>query len=280
MSFSAEWLALREPADHAAVDRGLRGKLAAHFAGRERIAVVDLGCGAGSNLRGCYDLLPADQAWTLVDYDPALLLAARGRLAAWADEAIEDGGSLRLAKADKRIVVSFRQADLAAGYPQDLFSAADLITAAALFDIVSVGAIAALAKSLGPLRRAFYTVLTYDGVARFAPPHDADAAVLQAFNAHQTTDKGFGPAAGPRATQALAEAFEAQGYGVGRGSSPWVLDEAHAALRRELDAGFAAAAREAGLQEAMAGAWLAHRLSGEGRVTTVGHEDLLAIPAA
>ncbi len=279
MSFSAEWLALREPVDHASVAPDLRTALASRFAADERIEIVDLGCGAGSNLRGCFDILPDRQGWTLVDYDPALLAAARTRLSAWADEAAPAGEGLRLRKGSKQLDVAFRTADLSAGYPDALFGNAGLVTAAALFDIVSERNIEALAETLGRLRRVFYTVLTYDGLAEWQPPHPQDAAIREAFNAHQGTDKGFGPAAGPRATGALAHAFTAQGYHVRRASSPWIVREEHATLRRELDKGFAGAAREIGLSSESVDAWLAHRLSGTERVTIVGHEDLLAIPA-
>ena len=278
MSFSAEWLALREPVDHASVDPGLRTALKNRFASARAISVVDLGCGAGSNLRGSFSLLPDEQVWTLVDYDPALLAAARERLMSWADDAASQGEALQLTKAGKRLTVHFRSADLSGGYPDALFGDADLVTAAALFDIVSISNINALAKTLGRLRRVFYTVLTYDGLAEWAPAHPADAAVRNAFNAHQGTDKGFGPAAGPRATQALAEALSAQDYRVERASSPWVVSEQHAQLRRALDKGFASAAVEAGLDAGTVDPWLTQRLSGPDRVTTVGHEDLLATP--
>ncbi len=284
MSFSAEWLALREPVDHASVAPELRAALAARFAGAASLEIVDLGCGAGSNLRGCFDLLPDRQSWTLVDYDQALLAAARARLAAWADAAEPQGEGLLLRKGGKELSVAFRTADLSAGYPDALFGRAGLVTAAALFDIVSERNIGTLAETLGRLRPVFYTVLTYDGVAEWQPVHPADEAIRLAFNQHQATDKGFGPAAGPRATQALADAFAKQSYTVRRASSPWVVREEHAVLRRELDAGFANAAREIGLAPAVVDGWLEHRLAkeksaDEGRVTIVGHEDLLAIPA-
>ncbi len=279
MSFSAEWLALREPVDHASVAPEPRVALAARFASESSVEIVDLGCGTGSNLRGSFGILPDRQSWTLVDHDPALLAAARARLSAWADAVETDGEGLRLRKAGKNLAVAFRTADLSAGYPDTLFGEAALVTAAALFDIVSERSITALAETIGRLRRVFYTVLTYDGVAEWEPRHPADTAVRDAFNAHQATDKGFGPAAGPRATQALADAFAARGYRVQRAPSPWIVREEHAALRRELDAGFAGAAREMGLDPASVEGWLAHRLSGSGRVTIVGHEDLLAIPA-
>ncbi len=83
--FSAEWLALREPADHRARNRDLLGALARRFAGRDTLSVVDLGCGAGSNLRALAPALPRRQRWRLVDHDAALLGAARGRIAQWGD---------------------------------------------------------------------------------------------------------------------------------------------------------------------------------------------------
>jgi hypothetical protein len=103
--------------------------------------------------------------------------------------------------------------------------------------------------------------------------------MLGAFNAHQTGDKGFGPAAGPGATDALAKAFYGGGYRVLRGTSPWVLDRLFPKLRTELDQGFANAVRETGrVPPEVVETWVAHRLTGEDRVSIIGHEDLLATP--
>ena len=71
--FSAEWLALREPADQRARNSDLLGALTRRFAGRDTLSVVDLGCGAGSNLRALAPALPRRQRWRLVDHDAALL---------------------------------------------------------------------------------------------------------------------------------------------------------------------------------------------------------------
>ncbi|MBL8571537.1 MAG: SAM-dependent methyltransferase [Phreatobacter sp.] len=277
MSFSPEWLALREPADHAARSQELLAKLAAHFAGRTAISVVDFGCGAGSNLRGTWAALPDSQNWRLVDYDPNLLAAARDRLAAWADSSRADGEALHLSKRGKSLVVSFVQADLTRDLDKVLPASTDLVTAAALFDLVSESWIATFAAALKQRRLPFYTVLTYDGTEHWEPPHPADAAMLAAFHAHQATDKGFGPAAGPRATGVMADAFAAAGYRVERAASPWRLGSDFAELARELVAGFAGAVRETGTVPSIdIDAWLAARRTG---VTChVGHEDLLAVP--
>ena len=88
--FSAQWLALREPADHRARDRTLQNKVCEQLANVARteqraVRLIDLGCGSGSNLRALATSLPEQQHWTLVDYDPLLLAAARAALIAWAD---------------------------------------------------------------------------------------------------------------------------------------------------------------------------------------------------
>jgi SAM-dependent methyltransferase len=280
MSFSAEWLALREPCDHASVNPEVRAALAARFAGSASISIVDLGCGAGSNLRGHVDVLPDKQHWTLVDYDPKLLAAARARLSAWADT-VADGadGVLRLTKTGKHVRVNFREADLSGGDFAAVTAGADLVTAAALFDLVSVPVIERLAETLAAADQTFMTVLTYDGHTRWTPPHGADAAIRAAFNADQKTDKGFGPAAGPGGTSALAKAFYARSYRVLRGTSPWIVDGRYGPLRDELDKGFAAAAVKAGgVGQAEANAWLAARLERADAVSVIGHEDLLALP--
>lgn len=277
MSFSPAWLALREPADHAARSVSLLDALRQHFAGRDRISVVDLGCGAGSNLRGTFAALPGIQSWRLVDYDPALLAAARQRLAAWADTATEDGECLELRKDGREISVAFHQADLTGDLDQVLPGDADLVTAAALFDLVSPAWIDAFVAVLARRRLPLYTVLTYDGTEHWDPPHPADAAMLAAFHAHQGSDKGFGPAAGPQATAVMAKAFAAAGYAVTRAASPWELGPAFADLARELVTGFAGAVSETGrVDAATIAAWLATRQAG---VTChVGHEDLFAVP--
>jgi hypothetical protein len=279
MSFSAEWLALREPADHAALNPEVRAALSARFAGAPEIRVMDLGCGAGSNLRGTFAALPDRQFWTLVDYDPKLLAAARDRLGSWADTASAEGDGLKLTKDGKTLVVAFRQADLSGGDLAALFAGRHLITAAALFDLVSVTRIEAVAAAIAASGQTFMTALTYDGHTRWTPAHPADAAIRDSFNAHQKSDKGFGPAAGPGGASALAKAFYNRGYRVLRGTSPWIVDGRYGRLRAELDRGFADAAKETGRVEASTVEdWIAARLTAPNAVSVIGHEDLLAVP--
>ena len=122
-----------------------------------------------------------------------------------------------------------------------------------------------------------YTVLTYDGFERWSPAHLADSAMNAAFHAHQRSDKGFGPAAGPAAAGALARAFAQQGYGVQRESSPWNITPGDGDLLADLARGAANAVRETGLVDsAQIDSWLAARVSAQACV--IGHEDVFARP--
>jgi hypothetical protein len=181
-----------------------------------------------------------------------------------------------LRKDGRRMAVAFVQADLARDLERVL-GEPDLVTGAALFDLVSADWIGRLAQAVADQGAAFYTALTYDGGETWDPPHPDDAAMLAAFHAHQRRDKGFGPAAGPDATERLAEAFCAADYAVETGASPWRLGPQDRALVAELAQGVAAAVGETGrVPPERIADWLAHRLEAS---CTVGHHDLLALPA-
>jgi SAM-dependent methyltransferase len=282
--FSASWLALREGADHRSRHAGLAGTLAARLAGKAPQRIVDLGSGSGSNLRATAPLLGESQEWTLVDYDPALLEEAARVLGDWADEARAIGDGLVLVKDKKQIGIRFRIADLNRELEDVLAAQPDLVTASALFDLISAEWMARFAKIVAGIGAAFYTVLTYDGRDEFSPDHPFDDAVIRAFAIHQKRDKGFGPAAGPGAAAALAKAFRDIGYGVETGDSPWVLKPSDNALVQELLAGIAGAVRETRLvPQNSLDDWLAWRQAvadQKGSRFITGHTDILAVPKA
>jgi len=272
--FSADWLALREPADHAARNRRLLGLLEARFVGREHLTVLDLACGAGSNLRGQALHLPARQRWRLVDRDPKLLAAARVELIAWADR-VERQRPLTLLKADRWLEIAFERSDLAR-FDAALFAQhLDLVTAAAFFDLVSAPWIDGFCAALAERRLPLYAALSYDGGERWSPAHAADAAMLAAFCKHQSREKGFGPAAGPRATALLRDALERLGYAVETALSPWRLGPSERDLIRGLADGSARAVAETALiPAAVIAAWRASRRNATG--CEIGHVDLFA----
>lgn len=297
-SFSAGWLALREPFDRAARTAAwprLRHALAAPPAGGWR--VVDLACGTGAGLRGLAAWLGGPQHWLLLDHDAGLLDAALPALVAWAGsaEVVADpaaaGASVSttwptwptwsLAAPAGRVQVVRRRVDLAGALPPIDLHGVHWVTASALLDLVSDDWLARLVDWLAgaPARPALCFALTVDGRLRWWPADPADEPVRAAFAAHQRRDKGFGPALGGQAARRAAARLRAAGYRVQRVRSDWCIDgQAASAMLAAMIDGLAAAAREQ--QPAQAGliaAWAArrHAIAPASRLQ-VGHQDLLA----
>ncbi|MFV0280192.1 MAG: class I SAM-dependent methyltransferase [Rhodoblastus sp.] len=274
--FDPGWLDLREPADFRARNPQVLAQCAAYFSGRDHLRIVDLGCGSGSNLRALSPHMPARQSWRLVDHDANLLAAARDRLTRWADQA-RDGadGALHVSRGGKTVEIEFVEADLALE-TAGVIAGADLVSAAALFDLVSERWMRDFVEALARARTPFYTALTYNGVEIWSPGDARDAEILKSFHVHQARDKGFGPSAGPRASAVLARLLRAKNYEVAQGDSPWRLARADAALIGALADGVAQAAAETGFVAAeRIAAWRAARARAE---VEIGHADIFAYP--
>lgn len=258
MTFALSWLDLREGADHAARHPKLLAAAAEYLGAAEAPLAVDLGAGSGSTMRAFGCRAPQGTRWRLVDRDRDLLGVAESR----SDRAVE-------------ICV----ADLAAVEALPL-EGARLVTASALFDLVSAAWIGRLVERLVAERVGLYAALNYDGRMDWRPECPGDDPMLRAFNAHQRRDKGFGSALGPDAASALAAALARCGYRVELAASPWRLAPDQGALQAALAEGVAQAATEAG--GAGAGEWgQARRAAAMAGLSscTVSHADLLALPA-
>ncbi len=264
--FSADWLALREPADARARAPDLTKRIAAFCAGRERLKVLDLGSGSGSNLRFLAPRLKLAQSWTLVDHDEHLL-----ELAAEAGESLSG------------VDVVCRRLDLAEDLGRLDLSDVDLVTASALMDLVSAAWFDRLAGACRAAGCAVFFVLTYDGVMEWRPSDRLDPLIRELFNLHQGEDKGFGPALGPEAPKHMARALISKGYRVETGPSDWIIEGGERELHLALLEGFLAAAEEIGPARAEElRDWAARRRRLAARPEArlrVGHEDLFAFPA-
>jgi trans-aconitate methyltransferase len=293
--FSADWLALREPVDHRSRNRTLQNQVIDFLNQTTPVVhglmhITDLGSGTGSNLRALAPHFGAMQCWTLVDYDASLLHSARTTLLTWADSVLDStmpnsmrsGGiftdsaqPLVITKNMRTIAVQFRCADLLADYRSILNEPADLITAAAFFDLVAEPW---LAEFCAALSKPLYTVLTYDGKETWGPPNVLDADVLRAFHAHQSTDKGFGAALGPRGAERLQSLLQGKGFTTACAPSPWVMDSHDHRLIEQLAIGTARAVREMGtLENAAVNQWEQGRRHAS--QCEIGHTDLFAYQA-
>jgi hypothetical protein len=158
----------------------------------------------------------------------------------------------------------------------------DLIATSALLDLVSDVWLERLAVETVARSIPVYAALSYDGRIEIGPADPRDAAVIAAVNAHQRTNKGFGPALGPAAGPAAIAQFEKLGYSVVHGASAWVIGPDDRDIQMEIFSGWSSAAREIGeLSLADTVAWLTRRrdfvTNGRSSIR-VGHVDVFARP--
>jgi hypothetical protein len=279
MSFSAEWLRLREPVDHRSRDKSLLEKAAQYLANKDEPVLYDLGAGAGSNLRGTAPSLGQRQRWVLVDYDSALLSASLDFLSVWADKSRPTAAGLELEKGGKLIRVEVKRADLNANPAPWGDQKPDLVTSAALFDLVSEQWIDRFSAALARDRLPLYTTLVHDETAKWSPPHDADAQMSAAFERDFGKEKGFGPSAGNAAICYMAQKLKSLGYNTQLADSPWQLGAEDHALIEQLADGWGNAVRETkAVPEEVIQKWLAARRARD-NTCVVGHKDLLALPS-
>lgn len=292
--FSADWLALRAPADSAARAESLttltaRWLNAHRTPDRPAFALADLGTGTGSNPRFLAPRLPGPQRWQLIDHDAGLLEQARthcGGLVA------SDGSATEV----ELLTHNLNQLGI------DDLRGLDLVSASALIDLVSDDGLQRFAQALAHARAASLIVLSVSGEWHFSrcgmTEHAAehavestdidqdDAWVRAAFNDHQRRDKGVGGALGPDAAPRLAQLLRQQGYRVVLAPSPWRLrlgGGAQTDLARAVLDGWRDAAQEQ-LPHAIApiADWHARRLLSLAQpelTLIVGHVDLFACPA-
>lgn len=264
MSFSAEWLALREPYDQRARNsKVLEAVLAA--LDPSSVKIVDLACGTGSTFRLLSPRIAPRQSWRLVDNDLSLLARTPP-------------------SSPPQVTITTVPIDLSRDLEAALDGPLDLITTSALLDLVSEDWLARLATEAAARRLPVYAALSYDGRVDLSPPDVTDTMIIAAFNRHQRKDKGFGAALGPLAAEAAVDRFRRVGYSITHGASDWTFGPQDREIQREVLAGWATAAREIDelpLTDVLD--WLGRRRNlvdaGQSSIR-IGHLDLFARPTA
>jgi hypothetical protein len=261
--FSAEWLALREPFDARARNEAVIEAVTVALAGPHSVTIVDLACGTGSTLRALSPRLQARQNWRLIDNDLSLLARVP-------------------AAALPNVTMTTVPIDLNRDLELALDGPLDLVTTSALLDLVSEPWLTRLAEETAARQVPIYAALSYDGRIAFEPADPFDEKIVPAVNAHQRTDKGFGPALGPDAAGAALARFKRVGYAVMHGEADWRFGPDDRDIQLEVLSGWATAARlTAGLELPDVIGWLTRRrdLVAAGRSSIrVGHVDLFAGP--
>jgi SAM-dependent methyltransferase len=268
--FDPQWLRLRSAHDDAARAQRLT-RLFADSLPEENPRLLDLAAGTGANLRHLAPRIGhTGQHWVLADHDRALLDAVAGEMAQWRHPA-------------PALALECRHVDLVDGLgsldPADF----DGIVATALFDLVSAEWAGRLIAWLASAPRPVLFTLSVDGRLDWTPADPDDADMRGWIEAHQATNKGFGPALGSRAPELLSKLLDSHGFDVFTERSDWVIGSDDTVMHRVLIEGYRTAVLEIApdLRAAVINGWVERRLAAaeQGVLTAlVGHVDIFARP--
>ncbi len=306
--FDPDWLALREPFDHAARSVALARRLADRLPRRPRL--IDLGGGTGSMFRWLAPIIGRGQDWILVDADAALLEDALGRTAAWARRhgftASAPNDMLLVTTAFGLWRMQVMQRDFSSWSGSTRPSAhlastndtgagrrtrpandkarmplpeSDAVLCSGLLDLVSP---TWLLRLFDTLHVPLLACLTVDGRDVWQPHHPNSALVRAAFGHDQRRDKGFGPALGSGAPTFALNALHARGFATASAPTDWRIPRSALRMQRALIDGAAEAANDARPAHRRAiTAWQEAQLRQAMRarlVIRISHRDILALP--
>ena len=264
MSFSPDWLALREPFDHAARSVELATAFAAALP--ERARLLELGAGTGSGVRFLMPYVPGAR-WWLLDHDAKLLAQAESLLSA------------------PRVTPWLSDVRDFDAWPSEL----DGVQLQALLDLVDLSFLASVVDVLATRRLPVLAALTVDGRVSFQPAHPDDDAIHGAFRLHQRgvrnaadVNRERGGLVGPHAGAIFADLLRVRGFSTVVRTADWRVPSTATAMLSAMIEGTAEAAAQVGPREVDVARWSDDRRRdlAAGRLTlAVGHQDVLGLPA-
>ncbi len=223
-AFDTGWLETRFPHDARARNPEVERACLQYCGDFNPLRILDIGAGTGSSFLYLTEKMPDQQYWTLVELNPQLLKAARERIVKWAEQyrynTISTAEGLQLQKGKKSIELAFRHQSFLE--LSGLLSTAQfhLVTAAAVFDLLSAAMFRELAQQLMAHDIALLATLNYRSMA-FLPQSREDKKYVEAYEAHMLRPQPFGQSMGPGCCREMIRFYRERQKPLSSGPSSW-----------------------------------------------------------
>lgn len=222
--FTTDWLSERFRFDSASRNEQIEQTCFSLFPSRKRLQIVDIGAGHGSNFFYLFPKIQQHQEWTFVELNEGLLDAALDRILVYArtqEFPFEREGQTIFFRANQKdIKVTGKHASFLELEKVVSLAEIDLVTAAAVFDLLSVELFEQFAKTLIQARIPLLSTINYLGMA-FQPEVEGDALYLKFYNDHMLRQQDFGQSMGPDCMKHMGAFFQKNGVQMEIGSSDW-----------------------------------------------------------
>lgn len=220
------WLDHRYACDADARNANIEKKFLEFFSEANTLNIVDAGAGIGSNFKYFFEKLPNHQEWTLLDCENNLLQSCREKLIEFAQKnnyRLEDGnGLLHMSNGRKKANIRFAHGGLEEIEQHTDLKKTDVITANALFDLLSYDQFDTFACKLSAYNVCLMATLNYYETS-FLPFSEEDARFVRYFHTHMTRPQKFGAAMGPNCTEEMLDLLVEHQMMVEQEGSQWHL---------------------------------------------------------
>ena len=223
-NFDIDWLNERYPFDAEARAKGLETKVLNSLEDKEKVTLVDVGAGTGSNCLYFVEQIPQNQKWYLVEQNADLRNATIKRFRGYANyhkysfERKKD--KLSIGSKHKKIEVHLLNDSLLKLDTLVNLKKVDLVLANAVFDLFSAAQISQFVDLITTNKLSFFTTLTYQGMV-FSPDDPFDDLFVNTYHAHMERIQAFGKALGKNANEYMVDAFNKNGLKVATAPSTW-----------------------------------------------------------
>lgn len=281
------WLEHRYACDAEARNANIEKKFLEFFSEKDGISILDAGCGTGSNFHYYFEKLPKEQEWTFLDFEQNLLSACKERLKEYARKqnykVREQDGVLSIKSAGKQAQVRFIKGDLGEVEHLTDMKTTDLVTANALFDLLSYDQFDSFACKLSAYNVCLLATLNYYETS-FLPYTEEDGRFVRYFHTHMTRPQPFGAAMGPNCTEEMLDLLNEHQMMIEQEGSQWHLKRYDTTMHHYLLHFFEHAVRDLSLSDSEITEleeWLEHkkRMSQDHKLEIiVDHSDIFAYP--
>ncbi len=231
------WLHYRYPCDAAARHADIERKFLTYFEHIHRLHIVDIGAGTGANFRYYFSRLQQSQAWTLVEQNDHLVRASQICLEKFATDHgygfRREGKYLMITDKDKAARISIVQGTLDHIEQQVDLQKVDVLTANAVFDLISYEQFDHLACKLAACEVCLLATLNYYETS-FLPFSSSDYQFLRFYHMHMKRPQPFGIAMGADCSEEMLDLLRQHDLSVAQGPSQWHLSRNHTTLHHYL----------------------------------------------
>lgn len=232
------WLAYRYSCDAQARNPEIEHKFLEFFDHHaHQLHITDVGAGTGANFRYYFNKIKQDQDWTLIEQDPHIIRACHICLEKFAHEhqynLQQEGEDFLITSAGKTARIRTIQGSLDHIEQLTDLQKADVVTANAVFDLISYDQFDRLAGKLSENKVCLLATMNYYETS-FLPFSEKDHWFMQLYHTHMTRPQSFGIAMGPNCVEEMLDLLAQHHMLIEQEGSQWHISRRHTTMQHFL----------------------------------------------